>query len=275
MNRIGMGGLLFLIPLLWVPATPAADPADSAALEPTRMFLSAVTAYRNNDFQTAVNRFSALVESGIQNGRLYYNLGCAHLKNGDLGRAVLWFERAKRLLPNDPELIFNLKYARSLTRDQRDDSGASSVRRILFFWKYHLSPKTIRQAAVFFSALYFLLLGFRRISNRRLHNALSHFILVFALLFSATAFINHYGAAFAGEGVILPESISVRSGLDDKTTELFVLHAGTKVTVQKETMNRESGRRFYRVMFSRDKIGWVPADAVGIIRGAGDVGSLN
>jgi uncharacterized protein YgiM (DUF1202 family) len=51
----------------------------------------------------------------------------------------------------------------------------------------------------------------------------------------------------------------VRSGLTEDSTELFVLHAGTKVKIGKERNG------FYRISFSDTKIGWLKKSEVGII----------
>ena len=51
----------------------------------------------------------------------------------------------------------------------------------------------------------------------------------------------------------------VRSGLTEDSTELFVLHAGTKVKIGKER------NVFYRISFSDTKIGWLKKSEVGII----------
>lgn len=74
-----------------------------------------------------------------------------------------------------------------------------------------------------------------------------------------TAGCNAYEAAFVREGVILAGEAPVRSGLTEQATELFRLHAGARVRIERE---REG---YCRVRYSRDKFGWIPRDAVGRI----------
>src|SRR5262249_60282743 len=54
-----------------------------------------------------------LLASGVASANPYFNLGNAYLKAGQTGRAILAYERARRLAPGDPDLRANLTFARS------------------------------------------------------------------------------------------------------------------------------------------------------------------
>ncbi|MCA9289829.1 MAG: hypothetical protein KDA25_01805, partial [Phycisphaerales bacterium] len=59
-------------------------------------------------FRDAAERFELLVDDGLVNGPLLYNLGNARLQAGDLGGAVLAYRWAERHMPSDPRLQTNL-----------------------------------------------------------------------------------------------------------------------------------------------------------------------
>ena len=61
------------------------------------------------------------------------------------------------------------------------------------------------------------------------------------------------------QAIILPEKVSIRSGLNDEATELFTLHAGSKITIEKRLNDH------FRIYFSEGKIGWIKQSEVGII----------
>jgi tetratricopeptide (TPR) repeat protein len=105
--------------------------------------------------------------AGTDNGKLFYNLGNAYLKNDDLGRALLWYERALKRIPDDPDLRFNYDYALTLTKDERGEKE-SPLLRILFFWKYQLSHSTVRWIAIFFNAALWTALSVLVIRKKRL-----------------------------------------------------------------------------------------------------------
>ena len=59
--------------------------------------------------------------------------------------------------------------------------------------------------------------------------------------------------------VILPASVPVRSGFTDSATQLFVLHAGTKVRVERQSDD------YLLIQYTKDKIGWVKKADAGVI----------
>ncbi|MGD9976175.1 MAG: tetratricopeptide repeat protein [Desulfatirhabdiaceae bacterium] len=228
------------------------------ASETARTFLDGIRAYRENRFAEAVSAFSSLADDGIKNGRLFYNLGNAHLKNGDIGHAILWYERALKLMPHDPDLKFNREYAQSLTRDEKEDRELALVR-IIFFWKYLLSQTQIQWVAIIFNLIFWTLVTARMIQRKQYFQTPGHILLVLTLVFTLTALYNEYEAKYIREGVILPDTVSIRSGLTDDATELFVLHTGAKVKIDREKDHH------IRIRFSEDKIGWIKKSDAGVI----------
>jgi tetratricopeptide (TPR) repeat protein len=230
----------------------------TGAGEPARTFLDGIKDYKENRFAEAAAAFSKVAGEGIKNGKLYYNLGNAYLKNGDIGNAMLWYERALKLLPHDPDLKFNFEYAQSLTKDEKGDKELPLVR-ILFFWKYLLSRAQIQWAAIIFNLIFWVLMTIRLIRRKNRFQTIGHLILTLGLIFTLTAVYNDYESTFIKDAVILPAKVSIRSGLTDDATELFVLHAGAKVRIDKEKDD------YIRIAFSDGKIGWIKKSYAGVI----------
>jgi tetratricopeptide (TPR) repeat protein len=86
----------------------------------TRPFINGIKQYKAAEFKEAAASFEAIAAAGVVNPDLFYNIGNAYLKAHDLGNAILWYERAKRLAPEDPDLLFNLAHADSLVTDKID-----------------------------------------------------------------------------------------------------------------------------------------------------------
>ncbi len=247
---------LVIIPLVFAAVMLFAW--DLYASDTARTFISGIEAYRSGDWPAAIEAFEAIAAKGIQNGQLYYNLGNAYLKNDELGKAVLWYERALKRIPEDPDLRFNYEYALTLTKDERG-LQSSPLLRILFFWKYQLNDTTIRWVAIALNAALWIALTVLSLrSKRRLRFGIVA-IAAGAAIFTATAVFNYYETARVRHAVILPGKVAVRSGFSDSATELFVLHAGTKVRI-----SRESGTHLL-VRYTADKIGWVKKAEVGVI----------
>lgn len=247
---------LVMLPLavVWVLALIAITPASDTA----RTFMDGTEAYRNGDWPTAIAAFESLADDGVNNGRLFYNLGNAHLKNDDLGRALLWYERALKRMPDDPDLRFNYDYALTLTKDERGEKQ-SPLLRILFFWKYQLRPSTVRWIAILLNAALWTALSVLIIRKKRFLRPSIILTAAATVILSATAVFNYVETTRIRHAVILPEQVAVRSGFTDSATQLFVLHAGTTVRVE-----RESDAHLL-IRYTEDKIGWVKKAEAGII----------
>lgn len=75
-------------------------------------FTAAGLAYQAEDYDKAISAYEDILRAGKESGALYYNLGNSYFKKGKLGKAILNYERAGRLVPREGDLIFNLEYAR-------------------------------------------------------------------------------------------------------------------------------------------------------------------
>ncbi len=226
--------------------------------ESARAFLDGIQAYKEGQFDKAVESFERVLKSGVKNPKLFYNLGNAYLKNNDLGHALLWYERALKLTPDDPDLKFNYEYALSLTKDEKEDRDFP-IFRILFFWKYLLSQSLIQYIAIASNLLFWLVMMIRMLLKKKALNNFGYVLLMCGLIFAMTSFYNEYEAIYLRQAVILPEKVSVRSGFADGATELFVLHAGTKVNIGKEQ------GEFFRIHYSEGKIGWIKRSEAEVI----------
>lgn len=248
--------------LVWICwllfCAPAAVRAQADTNLQTLTFIDGVRHYETKNYPAAIDAFKRLVSDGVRNGKLFYNLGNAFLKQGDIGPAVLWYERAKELIPGDPDLHFNLTYARSLVKDE-DGETASPVFQVLFFWRDMFRPADLQWAGIGFNAMFWLLLGINRMFSKKALRSACVGALLFSIVFLGTSGWRAFEKSYHPKAVILPASVAVRSGFSPESTELFVLHGGTKVAVEKKADG------FLKIRFSKDKIGWITDTAAGII----------
>lgn len=244
--------LLLCLALAGRPAPALAAGAEDAA------FLQAVTDYHEGRFDRAAALFEAQAAAGVRSGALFYNLGNAWLKVNDMGRAVLWYERALAFTPADPDLRFNLDYARSQLKDayEPDDSVAAAI---FFFWKDILARSAIQYAALAANAAFWLGLAWLRLRRGKAAKIVCGLALLGLALFAPTALHQQYEDAADPKAVVLASEAAVRSGLSDNATELFTLHAGSKTRVEE----RKPG--YARIRFGKDKIGWIKDSQIEII----------
>jgi len=222
-----------------------------ARAEPrTQTFLDAVKHYEARKYAEAAEGFTKLANEGVRNGKLYYDIANAHLKQGRLGLAILWYERALRLIPDDPDLKFNLNYARTLVKDEPAALG-SPLLQVLFFWKDLLRVSEWQGVGIMACVLFWCFCAAAYYFKKSALKPFIYGLLCLALLSSGTAIYLRYASVLHPRAVILGKAVPIRSGFSSDTTALFVLHEGTLVAVEKQTGG------FLKIRYAKDKIGWV------------------
>ena len=107
MRRIALAALLAIAMLPGVAGWALAQSPDDAG-----SMAAANTMYEQGLYADSARAYQQLADRGYRDPALYYNLGNAYYKQGDLGRAILNYVRARRLDPSDPDTAANLELAR-------------------------------------------------------------------------------------------------------------------------------------------------------------------
>ncbi|GIV26774.1 MAG: hypothetical protein KatS3mg027_0588 [Bacteroidia bacterium] len=81
---------------------------------------SAEEAYKQKNYSKTIELYQRVINQNYESFELYYNLGNAYFKNNQLGKAILYYEKAKKLNPSDPDLKHNLSIAYNKTIDKID-----------------------------------------------------------------------------------------------------------------------------------------------------------
>ena len=79
-------------------------------------FDAANAAYADGRYEEAAAMYQSLLDEQ-PDATLYYNLGNARFKQGELAQAILNYERALRLQPNNKDAQYNLAFAQSRITD--------------------------------------------------------------------------------------------------------------------------------------------------------------
>ncbi len=163
-------------------------------------------------YQQAIDAYTQLLNAGVRNAKLYYNLGNAHILRNDLGRAILNYRRGLQLEPGNPRLQANLRYARSQRLDQIETSVQQAFMSRLLFWQDDLNLQTqvILAIALFWLAWAGALAHrFWRRSSWLWLTASAAFAFI---LFATSAWMIHTQNTATQHGVIVAEEAPVRKG---------------------------------------------------------------
>jgi len=212
---------------------PAAEPVADG--DPDRLWEAANAAYGAADYDRAATLYQAIADRNLHSAALYYNLANALFKKGELGRAILYYNRALRLSPSDEDIRHNLEYAERMTKDNIESVPEFFLNSWLRALRGSLgcTAWTVLSLAMFAAmfALGSVYLLSQRIAVRK---AGFYGMLAALVLFVATslfAWSERRVMLDRDEAIVMGSAVSVKSSPDRSATDLFVLHEGTKVTV--------------------------------------------
>ena len=92
--------------------------ADGNKQERDALFKQAVSAYAAEDYESALNTFLSLENSGIVSWELFYNIANVYYRRGEPGPAIRYWEKAALLAPANPDIAHNLNIAREQLNDK-------------------------------------------------------------------------------------------------------------------------------------------------------------
>lgn len=166
-------------------------------------------------FTEAAERFELLIDDGVVNGALLYNLGNARLQAGDIGLAIVSYRRAERFIPGDERLNRNVAHARSLPRVQIAPSGTRALTDVLLSW--HRRTSLMTRGGVFAVAyvLFWLFVTGRLLHRRSMWVYGAVLAAVAWLACGASIAIDVLGGDDRAAGVVIADEVVVRKGNGD------------------------------------------------------------
>ena len=263
-----MNGLLrrWLIPVATLVALVIAAVGSASAQSPsdTDLMARANQRYEHGEYAEAAQQYEALVDRGYRDAAIYFNLGNAYLENGDLGRAILSYLRARELSPRDPDVIANLELARDMTVDRvvaERNSFLESVSYVGLRWvtRGELGVLALLLWAISGVAIGALLV-WRTIPLRRVLRAVSAVLTVATLASFLMLLSMMYANPYDTTGVVTTASVEVLSGPGSQYSGQFTLYSGAQVRLA------DSRHGWFEVSLPGGELrGWAPTHAVEVV----------
>jgi len=192
-------------------------------------------AYTKQQYKQAIEDYNQILKTNLESPEVYFNLGNAYYKTGQYTLAILNYERAKLLAPDDEDITFNLQVANQKVVDSIQELPGLFVVR---WWNSIINSQTTDTWAIFsiISFIAFLvMLGFYFFAKtsdvRRITFWTGCFLIAFTIFtwtFAAkqkNRMVNH---AYA---IVMQPTVTVKSSPDAGGTNLFVVHEGLKVRI--------------------------------------------
>jgi len=220
-------------------------------------------AYRDGDYQGALEWYGKIVSAGYESSQVYYNMGNCYYKLDQIGLAILFYEKAFKINPRDREIKFNLELANLKVVDRLE----SPPQFFLFDWwdkiktYFNIDQWTKLVAALYvFTILMLILFIFLRFHPLR--RIVLSVLIVFAALTvfaSYLLFLNVREEAENTGAIVLVSSVNVLSAPNENSTDVFVLHEGVKVILS------DQRGEWVEITLPDGKSGWMKREMIGII----------
>jgi len=217
--------------------------------------------YENGRYNEAAQTYQQLVDQDYVDSSLFYNLGNAQYRRGDLGKAILNYERASRIAPRDSDIQANLVYARQQALDQYEIEANSPLTQ----WTQATSSKlTLDEMSIFalvsFWVLAVLFILYRHSREGQWQKGLRFAMLLTLLIFALSTFTlggRIYAESTSPAAIVTVESVDVVSNPGEGGVSQFTLHSGAQVILL-ETRGQWSHLSLPGDQFQ----GWVPVETV-------------
>lgn len=221
--------------------------------EAQALFRQANEAYDRGELDAAQEGYRKLLDRGFGGPDVLYNLGTAHLAEGELGEAVLYLERARREAGPRDDVEAHLAIARSRQLDQVLGAQADEtlVSRVVAATSEAAAGWTF---IVAWALAFALLIALRFLAPaRRLWVALAAG-LCFAVAVPAGLLVwSHlYVRETLREAVVMASTAQARELPQEGGKVAFEVHAGLKVQVVDEAGT------FVRIRLPNGLEGWTP-----------------
>jgi tetratricopeptide (TPR) repeat protein len=195
------------------------------------------SAYSKSAYTEALDHYNTALQKEGSSSNLYYNIGNTYYRLGDLGHAVINYERARMVDPSNADARTNLEFVKTKIQDKPEDDSTflSNVHQNIV--SQH-SPDTWAWIAF---ALFVLVIGavavylFTTNINVRKAGFFGAIVLVFVFLYvlsiaktSADAVDDHEQA------VVIVPTTNLRSApqtAQSKTDKVVPIHEGTKLII--------------------------------------------
>ncbi len=220
---------IIILALLLLTAFSHRLPAQQADID------KAGKAYMAGFYENAITLYEKLLSQEQASPEIYYNLGNAYFKTGNMPSAILNYERALKYRPNDEDILYNLGVANSRIVDKIDVLPELFYIRWWKSLKQLLSPDGWAVALIASFSLFFIVLALFLLSRsaaiRKALFSSAIVVLVVALISGTIAWQTYHEARQQVTAIVFTPTLPVKSSPDESSIDLFVIHEGLKVKI--------------------------------------------
>ena len=216
--------------------------------------------YRKGEIENAIKIYEQLLSEGYEGTSLYYNLANSYYRIGKLGEAILNYERALKLSPQDDDAKHNLAFANLSTVDRIQPLPAF----FLFEWWESILASLTVNGWTYLAYSFFILLIISIVVYFFAKTVFQQKLILFSGLGILTIFLVIVALLIVKinreenviSGIVIEQSVTVKTSPDEKSTDAFVIHEGLKVNLEDKLDN------WIKIRLADGKVGWIENNSV-------------
>ena len=209
--------------------------------------------YSSQEFDSALIAYKTVLQSKMISKELYLNLGNTFFKLDSIPQAILFFEKGIKLAPGDPDLSYNLQYCNKLIKDKNPIKKSVLLNELIFSF-LGKSPNYWAYSSVILLGLVCVMFAFFRLSIDSKWKKINFYSAIIVLiLFGITVLLSSISKSKIKEtkyGIVIKNSIKVRTEPSENASTAFLLHEGSKAKVTAEI------NEWIEISFNEKK-GWI------------------
>lgn len=219
--------------------------------------------YQNKQYNEAIESYETILKQGYLSTDLYYNIGNAYFKIGEIGKAILYYERALKVSPNNEDAAYNLKIVNARTVDKIQEISP------LFFvkwWNVLLTSFTSTGWQIIIFIFYILLLTCIGLYFLIKNIQVQKFAFIFgtlniaALIISMILFFSSLARESTSDyGILLKSVTTTKIAPDAQSSDAFVIHEGIKFLIEDKVNN------WVKIRLRDGKVGWLLENSFDLI----------
>jgi len=223
------------------------------------LFNKANQLYNSKNFVEAINLYHKILKEGYVSANVYYNLANSYYRNNQIGEAILYYNKAHKINPEDESINLNLKIANLKTVDKIKELPKFFLTK----WINDITHNISVGSASFWTILFwiggFIFLAIFLLSQSILIKKIVFFSAVVSFIFAILFFYITIEAQnfqnSQNEGIILVPSVYVKSSPDASSLDAFILHEGTSFNVLDQVGN------WTKIKIPSGNIGWIQSNS--------------
>lgn len=222
---------------------------------PYKLLDSATAAYNKGNYMGSASFYDRFLKSGYVSADVYYNLGNCFYKFNNISKAILYYERAKKLNPADADIRFNLQLANLKITDKVP--GETPL--FIATWWNNLLDITGECGWSYLCIIclclaLMLILGYlfsRHLWLRQVGFWGAGLMIVLCMGCFGMARERYRALITHNTAIVMSPAVTVKGAPSDSGTALFIIHNGTKVTIVKSDGN------WSEIKLSNGNVGWL------------------